>query len=206
MQLIDDATELKPLSPTSTHADPLGLVPLPVDNRQRFLRFMLSQKENALIPLNQILEVMQLSLENIFPVPDMPSCILGVCSWQGETLWLVDLNHLVGYVPLSQQAQLDRSQQAQTASAPIVIVVQSLDSTLGLVVEQVGDVDLIDEASIRKELGLCSPSLEPFVLGYCPHQGGTVLSVPAIVQSPLWQFHLAVSSVSFISQFHKSAT
>ncbi|MGB3298722.1 MAG: chemotaxis protein CheW [Phormidesmis sp.] len=181
MQLIDDVTELTPLSLTSTQADPLGLVPLPIDNRQRFLRFTLSQKENALIPLDQILEVMQLALENIFPVPDMPSCILGVCSWQGETLWLVDLNHLVGYVPLSQQAQ--------TASAPIVIVVQSFDSTLGLVVEQVGDVDLIDEASIRKELGLCSPSLEPFVLGYCPHQGGTVLSVPAIVQSPLWQFH-----------------
>ena len=181
MQLTDNASELKPLSPISTSKDPLGLVPIPADNRQRFLRFMLSQKENALIPLHQILEVMQLALEDIFPVPDMPSCIFGVCSWQGETLWLVDLNHLVGYTPLGQQAQLSGS--------PIVVVVQSAGRSLGLVVEKVGDVDLFDEDKIHMEPGLCSPSLEPFVLGYCPHQGGTVLNVPAIVESPLWRFH-----------------
>ena len=181
MQLTDSSPALKPLSPISTQKDPLGLLPIPVDNRQRFLRFMLSQKENALIPLHQILEVMQLSLEDIFPVPDMPSCIFGVCSWQGETLWLVDLNHLVGYMPLSQQPQL--------SSSSVVIVVQSAGRSLGLVVEKVGDVDLFDEDKIRMELGLCSPSLEPFVLGYCPHQGGTVFSVPAIIESPLWRFH-----------------
>ena len=187
MQLIDKAPELKPLSSISNQKDPLGLVPIPADNRQRFLRFMLSQKENVLIPLHQILEVMQLALEDIFPVPDMPSCIFGVCSWQGETLWLIDLNHLVGYTPLGQQTQL--------SSSPVVIVVQSAGRSLGLVVEKVGDVDLLDEDKIRMELGLCSPSLEPFVLGYCPHRGGTVLSVPAIVESPLWRFHDRASSV-----------
>lgn len=181
MQLTDKASELKPLGSVSTPKDPLGLVPIPVDNRERFLGFMLSEKENALIPLHQILEVMQLALEDIFPVPDMPGCIFGVCSWQGETLWLVDLNHLVGYTPLSQQAQL--------SAPPVVIVVQSAGRSLGLVVEKVGDVGLFDESKIHRELGLCSPSLEPFVLGYCPNQGGTVLSVPAIVESPLWRFH-----------------
>ena len=181
MQLTDKVPQPKTLSANSTQKDPLGLVPIPVDNRQRFLRFMLSQKEDALIPLHQILEVMQLALEDIFPVPDMPGCVFGVCSWQGETLWLIDLNYLVGYTPLSQQAQL--------SSPPIVIVVQSAGRSLGLVVEKVGDVELFDENKIHRELGLCSLSLEPFVLGYCPHQGGTVLSVPAIMESPLWRFH-----------------
>ncbi|MEL7333289.1 MAG: chemotaxis protein CheW [Cyanobacteria bacterium J06560_2] len=161
--------------------DPLGLTPLPVDNRKRFLRFVLAQKNDALLPLEKIVEVKQLALEDIFPVPDMPSCILGVCSWQGETLWLVDLNHMVGYEALYQQSLL-----SYTA---VVIVVRSGGRSLGLVVEQVDDVDLFDESKIQMETGLCSPILEPFVYGYCPSQGGTVLNVSAIVESPLWRSH-----------------
>lgn len=161
--------------------DPLGLTPLPTDNRKRFLRFTLSQRNDALLPLADILEVVQLPLEDIFPVPDMPGCILGVCSWQGETLWLVDLNHLVGYKPLCQQSQV--------VNSPIVIVVQSSGHSLGLVVEKVSDVDLFEDSEIQMETGLCPPSLEPFVSGYCPQQNGTVLSVANIVESPLWQSH-----------------
>ncbi|MGD1897306.1 MAG: chemotaxis protein CheW [Phormidesmis sp.] len=161
--------------------DPLGLTPLPVDNRQRFLRFVLDQNSDALLPLHQIVEVMQISFEEIFPIPDMPGCILGVCSWQGETLWLVDLNHLVGYTPLYERSQL--------TTTPTVIVIQSSGRSLGLVVESVGEIDFFDEEKIIMEAGLCSPSLEPFVLGYCPGQGGTVLDVAALVESPLWQSH-----------------
>lgn len=181
MLLTDNELELQPLNPISTQKDPLGLTPLPEDNRQRFLRFTLAQKDDVLLPLHQILEVMQLSLAEIFPVPDMPGCILGVCSWRGETLWLVDLNHLVGYEPLHQLSAL--------TSSPIVIVVQSSGRSLGLVVEQVGDVDFFDEETIHMEPGLCPPRLEPFVLGYCPNQGGIVLNMPAVVDSPLWESH-----------------
>ena len=181
MPLTENELAMQPLNPVSTKRDPLGLAPLPVENRQRFLRFMLSQKNDALLPLARILEVMQLALEDIFPVPDMAGCILGVCSWQGETLWLVDLNHLVGYIPLCQQSQL--------LASPIVIVVQHDGRSLGLVVEQVSDVDLFDEEKIHMEPGLCPVGLEPFVLGYCPQQGGTVLNISAIVDSPLWQSH-----------------
>jgi positive phototaxis protein PixI len=74
-------------------------------------------------------------------------------------------------------------------SPPIVIVVQSAGHSLGLVVEQVSDVDLFDEAKIHLEAGLCPLTLEPFVLGYCPQQGGTVLNIASIVNSPLWQSH-----------------
>lgn len=181
MLVIEPETTLKPLASVLDKRDPLGLTPLPVDNRKRFLRFMLSRRNDTLLPLDEILEVIQLSLEDIFPVPDMPGCILGVCSWQGETLWLVDLNHLVGYAPLCQQAQL--------ISSPTVIVVQSAGHSLGLVVEQVSDVDLFEEGEIQMEIGLCPPSLEPFVSGYCPQQGGTVLNIANIVNSPLWQSH-----------------
>lgn len=173
--------KLAQLDSIADRLDPLGLSPLPADNRQRFLRFTLAGKDDGLLSLQQISEVMQIELEDIFPIPDMPSCILGVCSWQGETLWLIDLDHFVGHTPLYQQSQL--------AEPPMVIVVQFEGRSLGLVVEQVGDIDFFDIEKIWKETGLCPPSLEPFILGYCPSQGGIVLDVSAIVDAPLWQSH-----------------
>jgi positive phototaxis protein PixI len=182
MLLIENEPTLNPQnSVTSPKPDPLGLTPLPVDNRQRFLRFMLFQRKDALLSLEKIVEVLQLSLEDIFPVPDMSSCILGVCNWRGETLWLIDLNHLVGYPPLCQQSQF--------LTTPIVIVVQCDGRSLGLVVEQVSDVDLIDTEKIHIESGLCPPKLEPFISGYCPQQTGTLLNISAIVNAPILQSH-----------------
>lgn len=166
--------------------DPLGLTPLPVDNRERFLRFMLSGNNDTLLPLSQIVEVMQLAMTDILLVPDMPSSVLGVSGWQGSTLWLVDLNQLVGYAPLRQQVS--------TLVPPVVIVIEHDGRSVGLVVEQVSEVDLYDPAAIRKPAGLCPLSLEPYVRGYCPQKegpGGTVLDVAAILSSPLWRSHSA---------------
>lgn len=171
----------KPTDAISSRSDPLGLDPLPVDNRQRFLRFTLSQRNDTLLPLDQILEVIQLPLAEISPIPDVPSCVLGVCSWQGKTLWLVDLNHLVGYLPLCQQSQ--------SLMTPIVIVIQHEGRSLGLAVEQVGDVDLFDEEKIYMETGLCPPSMEPFISGYCPQPGGIVLDASAIINASPLQSH-----------------
>ncbi|MGB3295483.1 MAG: chemotaxis protein CheW [Phormidesmis sp.] len=185
MLLTQNETTSKPvlsaLGTADAKTDPLGLIPLPVDNRQRFLRLRLSQRNDTLLPLDQILEVLQLPVEDIFPVPDVSSSILGVCSWRGETLWLVDLNHLVGYTLLCQQVQ--------TLASVVVIIVQHDGRSLGLAVEQAVDVDLFDEQEIRMESGLCPPELEPFVSGYCPQQGGTVLNVSAIVNAPQLQSH-----------------
>ena len=178
--------DLAALEPTANDLDPLGLKPLPADNRRRYLRFVLDGKDDALLALRQISEVMQIGLEEIFPVPDMPACILGVCSWRAETLWLVDLNHLTGHEPLYRQSR--------TTATAMAIVVQFAGRSLGLVVEQVGDVDLFEEETIHKEPGLCSPGLEPFVLGYCREGEGIVLDAAAIVDAPIWQSHGEVAS------------
>lgn len=156
--------------------DPLGLTPLPVDSRKRFLKFVLSKDQQTLLPLSQVLEVIQISPDDILSVPDMPSCILGICPWKGETLWLVDLNVLVGY-----EALYHRSVPLETAS---VVVVQKDNRTLGLVVEHVSDIDLFDEGKIRVGTGLCPPKLEPFVLGYFPQQGDIVIDVDSTLNAP----------------------
>lgn len=181
MLSLQDKTNLSLLGTAGTVSDPLGLTPPKADNRKRFLRFSLSQKHDALLPLEHVIEVMQLPRESILPVPDMPRCILGICSWQGETLWLVDFNYLVGYKSLYQQAPL-----TQISSA---VVVRHNGITLGLVVEKVIDIDLLDDSTMHMDAGLCPPELEPFVVGHCLQQNGILLSASAVVNASQLHAH-----------------
>lgn len=158
----------------TTQIDPLGLEPIPDDTRQRFLRFKLAEENRTLLPLQDITEVLQLATVEILPIPDISESMLGVCNWRGEILWLADLNALVGNSPLWQQVPLlDR---------PVVIVVQSTQKTIGLVVQQVDDVELIEPESIHQQTDLYSPALAPYVTGYLSEHEGTVLNAIAIVE------------------------
>lgn len=165
---------------TATSLDLLTLDdPLPTETCQRLLRFPLGLQDSALLPLEQIAEILRVNLAEILPVPEMPDCILGICNWRGEMLWLVDLNHLVGFVPLSS-----------TAVSPIAMVVQVNDQPVGLVVQQVNDIELHELEKLQPAAaGLFPAKLLPFVLGTLPGGSGTVLDATAITLSPLWQIH-----------------
>lgn len=160
--------------------DFLTLEPLPPETRQRLLRFPLQGQETGLVSLEQISEILRLNLTEILPVPAMPCCILGVCNWRGETLWLIDLNQLVGDSPL-----------APTASASVVaIVIQVNEQAVGLVVNQVYDIELHDLQQLQPTIpGLFAPKLMPFVLGALAGDQGVVLDASAIAQCPLWHIH-----------------
>ncbi len=170
------------VSSTATSLDLLTLDPLPPETRQRLLRFPLGLDESALLPLEQIAEIIRVNLAEILPVPEIPSCALGICNWRGTMLWLIDLNHLLGYPPLSQQERV-----LATLTA---MVIQVNDQTAGLVVQRVNDIELHELQQLQPAApGLYPPKLLPFVLGALPGVNGTVLDVTAITQCPLWQIH-----------------
>jgi positive phototaxis protein PixI len=170
------------VSSTATSLDLLTLDPLPPETRQRLLRFPLSLEDSALLPLEQIMEIIRVNVAEILPVPEMPSCVLGICNWRGTMLWLIDLNHLLGYPPLSQQERV--------LPTPMAMVVQVNDQTVGLVVQRVQDIELHELQQLQPATpGLFPPKLLPFVLGALPGSSGTVLDVTAITQCPLWQVH-----------------
>ncbi|MEM9487045.1 MAG: chemotaxis protein CheW [Cyanobacteria bacterium P01_F01_bin.116] len=165
------------LRTTSLELDPLGLDPIPEDTRQRFLRFKLSGENQTLLPLEVVVEVLQLEAVEILPVPELPAYLLGVCSWRGDILWLVDIDVLVGHAPLWHQTPMLKQ--------PTVIVVESGDRLVGLVVEQVDDVEMIAPETLHLPTELLSTALAPFVMGYVPNHGGTVLDVDVIVERSL---------------------
>ena len=181
MLSLQDKTDLSLPDAASTASDPLGLTPPKADNRKRFLRFSLSHEHDALLPLEHIIEVMQLPRKDILPVPDMPRCILGICSWQGEILWLVDLNHLVGCKSLYQQTHLSKTSSA--------VVVRHNGITLGLVVEKVIDIDLLDDSTVHMDSSLYPSKLEPFAVGHYLQPDGILLSVSAIVNASQLHAH-----------------
>ncbi|HBE19849.1 MAG TPA: chemotaxis protein [Cyanobacteria bacterium UBA11149] len=167
---------------TASTLDPLSLEPLPPDRRTRLLRFPLGLEDSALLPLGEIAEILRVNVAEILPVPKMPGCVLGICNWRGEMLWLIDINHLVGGYPLLQQEQI--------LTSVVAMVIQANEQSLGLVVPQVNDIELYDLEQIQTAAsGLFPSRLLPFILGAIPGDKGTVLNVRAIIQSPLWQVH-----------------
>lgn len=155
--------------------------PLPEESRQKFLRFSLGPQDSGLLPLEQISEVLRVSVADILPVPEMPSCVLGIYNWRGEMLWLIDLEHLVDCPPLLRQGRLEFL---------MAMVIQINGQSMGLVVQNVNDIEWHDAEQLQSAAaGLFPPGLLPFVKGYLPGAKGTVLDTEAIARSPLWQVH-----------------
>ena len=151
------------------------------ESRQKFLRFSLGPQDSGLLPLEQISEVISVDIADILPVPEMPSCVLGIYNWRGKMLWLVDLEHLVDYPPVSRQGRL---------GSLMAMVIQIDGQSMGLAVQHVNDIELHDAEQLQPTAaGLFPPRLLPFVKGYLPSANSTVLDTEAIARFPMWQVH-----------------
>lgn len=166
----------------TTSLESINLKPLPSEIQQRLLRFPLGHQDNALLPLEQIAEVLRINASDILPVPEMPQCVLGICNWRGDMLWLVDLNLMLGYLSLEQQGKL--------SDVVVVLVVQVENQSMGLIVSDVNDIEYHNLQHLKPAMpGVFPPKLLPFILGSLPENQGIVLKVHAIRHYPLWQVH-----------------
>ncbi|KAM3095107.1 chemotaxis protein CheW [Phormidesmis sp. 146-35] len=173
MQSSDSALALSSLSA-------LIVGPLPPETRQRLLRFQLGTEDSVLLPLGQITEILKIDGSEILPVPDMPGCVMGICNWRGEMLWLIDFNDFAGY-PSPFQPE-------QRATSIAVIVAQINHQSIGLGVQQVHDIELQDLRHLQPTtLGLFAPQLLPLVQGTIPGCRDAVLDLQPIVHCPLWK-------------------
>ncbi len=53
-----------------------------------------------MVPTHQLVETFNLDLGNILQISDSHPAVVGVCTWRGEVLWIVDLAYLLGLTPL----------------------------------------------------------------------------------------------------------
>lgn len=163
----------------------INLAPLPLDlppeTRQRSLRFMLGAEDSALVPLEQITEMLKVEIAAILPVPGTSPWVLGVCNWRGEMLWLIDLCDFVGYPSPFQP----NSPSAPMPTAVMVMVVQINHQFVGIGVQQVSDIEQHDMQQLQPVIaGLFPPGLLPLVVGLLPG-GDAVFNLKAIAECSL---------------------
>jgi positive phototaxis protein PixI len=156
-----------------------------LEKQQKFLSFNLGVGDTAVISLDQITEVLQISWGDICGVPQMPSYILGVYNWRDEMLWLVDLDEMLGYPPLSQTANMVVKMMA--------IVLEENGKYLGLLVRQLMDIEWLDPHQMKAASAeLFSPSISPFLQGYFMNDEEKMilnLDAEAIIHSPVYAHH-----------------
>ncbi|MDY6805559.1 MAG: chemotaxis protein CheW [Cyanobacteriota bacterium] len=150
---------------------------------QKFLRFQLGGSDLCLLPTEGVLQVLQIEIEHILPVPQMPGCVMGVYNWRGDLLWLVDFPHLVGLPPLLSE---DVNLTSRTT-----VVVRLNNKLMGLVVDRVEDIEERDLGEMQPlAAGLFSSELLEFLQGYFVTDDLKMLMVfeaEAVLNSPVWQ-------------------
>jgi len=148
--------------------------------REQFLRLHLAHNTIALLPLQQLTEVLTIPIGQIVPIPHMRAWVIGVYNWRGEILWMVDLGHLVGLTPWYQQTSSASAHQAvvlrvysnNTSSTKVKI------KMLGLVVNRVEDIEWCNSDSIQSPpSSTVTAELVPFLRGYWVKANGEVLTV-----------------------------
>lgn len=156
-----------------------------METKQKFLSFNLGAHDLAVIQLQHIAEVLQVSLTEICGVPQMPSCVLGIYNWRGEMLWLIDLEEMLGYPPLLQGNNL--------ASKMMAIILEKNGKNLGLLVRQLTDIEWLEPEKIKApSTELFYPAMSPFVEGYFINSEEAImfnLDALAIIQAPTWVNH-----------------
>ncbi len=156
-----------------------------MDSSEKFLSFNLGIKDTAIIPLQQVTEILPVSLNEVCCVPQMPSCVIGIYNWRGEMLWLIDLEEMLGYLPYSYGSSF--------VSKMMAIIVEKEGKSLGFLVRQIMDIEEFN----LKQMKPPSPELvpqdvAPFLQGYFINSSEKMiinLDAGAIIKSPLWSIN-----------------
>lgn len=156
-----------------------------MESKHKFLSFNLGDTDTAVILLEDIIEVVTVSLTDICSVPQMHSCILGIYNWRGEMLWIIDLEEMLGYTSVTQEARL--------VPKMMVIVVQTEGKSLGILVRKLIDIYWLDTDLMKlPDSQLFKPEIIPRLYGYFINDSEDIiinLNANAIVKSPIWEIY-----------------
>ena len=146
---------------------------------QQFLRLQLVSDMTALLPVEQLTEVLTIPTSQVIPIPHMPTWVMGVYNWRGEILWMVDLGNLCGLTPWYRQTTNRRSAHKAVVLRQSDHLIGSNTAKvqmLGLVVNEVEDIEWCDPTLIQSPLAsTVTPELAPFLRGYWWKSDGDML-------------------------------
>lgn len=133
-----------------------------------------------MLPVQQITEVLKIQFNQIIPIPQMPSWVMGVYNWRGDILWMVDLGHLIGFNPWYQQG-INHSKHTAIVLSPNKEgnkndAENNID--LGLIISQVEDIEICNVADIQiPPSSNLNSQLGSFLAGYWVQTEGEMIMV-----------------------------
>lgn len=138
------------------------------EEQKRFLRFSLGAGWVGVLALEQMREVIRIRVEDILPIPALAPWVLGIHTWRGDIVWILDLRGLLGLKAISEA-----SDPPITLSA---LVLASKDQVLGLGVERVETIEGQDPTALQPlQPGMVPESLASYLNGYFIDTDGKML-------------------------------
>lgn len=155
------------------------------NEEEQFLRFTLEPDMAALLPLQNLAEVLTIPGKEIVPIFLMPAWVTGVYNLRGEILWVVDLGHLLGLTPCYQQPS------ASSTFTTIVLNIASSTATtqsrgtpkirnqmLGCIISRLEAIEQCDVDQIQPpQLTSAMHGVSPFLQGYWLKSDNEMLAV-----------------------------
>jgi positive phototaxis protein PixI len=139
-----------------------------------YIQFRLDSNSVGLISTEYAREVMDVPVQQLTPIPNMPSAVLGLMNWRSLAIWAVDLPQLMGGARLGMGMQQYHMMVVRTTETPLALVVPEVEGVVRLQSEQ-----------IVSPVGLTPAGVVPFLQG-CVLQNNAlllVLDALAIAQS-----------------------
>jgi positive phototaxis protein PixI len=107
----------------------------------QFLSFFLTAKVQAMLPTEELGEIIKIDPSHIVPIFDLSPAVMGVYNHRGEVLWIVDVSALLNLEPLYKQNYYYSYN---------VLLIKRNNQVLGLAVRQVGQLVLCKTGQIRR--------------------------------------------------------
>ncbi len=148
-------------------ADQISSTPTPTQATRKFLTFQLCPETQAMVEAESILATLQVSKEQIVPIPDMPDWVMGAYNWRGEILWIVDLAH---HLDLIDPLSVSQSQSQHQS----VLITQVEGLSMGIAVDQVHDMLSFSLEAITSS-PTTTPALASILRGAVLHAGSIIL-------------------------------
>ncbi len=145
-----------------------------------YLRLQLDTQVSAVLPLGYVQEVLVLASQNLTPIPNMPTCVLGLLNRRSRVFWLVDLARMVGLPPLDPSVAQHNIIVVRVGSAPLALSIQEVKGVVRFPADSTQSADGLIDAALVPYLRGCILQLSENLL---------VLDAEAIVRSPDLQGH-----------------
>ncbi len=119
------------------------------------LKFAIDPQTIGLLESASVQEVLTVNSTHILPVPNKPSCILGIIARRRRVYWAIDLAMLLGLQPLDQDITLYE-----------IVIISAQSLSLALVVPSILGVVHIQGDRLEHDVVLMPATLKPYLKGY----------------------------------------